>query len=119
MTVGLGVGLSHSLRCLKANNIEVRYLYQQLTLDFAVLSMSSRMRSQRMTTFVPPGQVLDSWRRSLVGAMRQGYFLIIKMGDSNLDMKGFCRDDIFPYCVFTSGEVEAQGVREPADTPKQ
>ena len=43
--------------------------------------------------------------------MRQGYFLIIKMGDSNLDMKSFCREDLFPYCVFTAGEVEAQEVR--------
>eukprot|EP00241_Pyramimonas_parkeae_P003638 CAMPEP_0114245380 /NCGR_PEP_ID=MMETSP0058-20121206/11862_1 /TAXON_ID=36894 /ORGANISM="Pyramimonas parkeae, CCMP726" /LENGTH=651 /DNA_ID=CAMNT_0001358423 /DNA_START=170 /DNA_END=2125 /DNA_ORIENTATION=+ len=57
-------------------------------------------------------KVLQSWRRQLVGAMRQGYFLVIKMGETNLDMKDFCQDSLFPYCVFRAGSVEEEEVRD-------
>jgi len=92
--------------------VDMFWTYQrQFTVDVPMgeFAMKGRTPEEDPETHA---QVLDGWRRSLVGAMRQGYFLIIKMGDSNLDMKAFCREDLFPYCVFASGEVEAQEVRE-------
>ncbi|KAK3239710.1 hypothetical protein CYMTET_50380 [Cymbomonas tetramitiformis] len=54
-------------------------------------------------------EVLEGWRKKLVNAMKQGYYLCVSLLMSTTEfIREYCHDDYFPAAVFQCGEIQQQ-----------
>lgn len=53
--------------------------------------------------------VLDGWRKKLVMAMKQGYYLVVSLNDSAVDfVSEYCHDDYLPSAILRCGQITKQ-----------
>mmetsp|Transcript_37659 Transcript_37659/g.70659 ORF Transcript_37659/g.70659 Transcript_37659/m.70659 type:complete len:610 (+) Transcript_37659:1091-2920(+) len=96
----------------RKGTVDTFFLYQRafvIDVKTDVLSRLSLLAHDPGNLTPAELEVVDGWRRKLVQAMKQGYYLVLALGDSCFDfLSDYSHDEYLPSVVLKCGEIQKQ-----------